>query len=224
MRRLVDILFSAAVLVLLSPILAAIALAVAIDSPGPVLYGARRCGRDGRIFRMWKFRTMRTGADRAGLITGRNDSRVTQSGRLLRRTKLDELPQFLNVLLGHMTLIGPRPESPEIVALYTPAQRAVLRVKPGVTGVVQLEAGEESDSIPDGVKPQQYYVEHLMAPKLRMDLDYLRLRTPLSDTWILARTAAYVLRCAAGRKPRLYPVSSLRGGTGSPTVRPLESK
>jgi lipopolysaccharide/colanic/teichoic acid biosynthesis glycosyltransferase len=200
MRRIIDMLFSLTVLLLLSPLLAAIALAVAIDSPGPVLYPARRSGKRGKVFPMWKFRTMITGADRAGVITGRNDARITSVGRLLRGSKLDELPQFLNVLLGDMTLVGPRPESPEIVALYTPAQRAVLEVKPGVTGRVQLESGEESDSIPEGIEPQQYYLEHLMAPKLRMDLAYLEVRTLFSDVRILGETAAYVLRCLFGRK------------------------
>jgi lipopolysaccharide/colanic/teichoic acid biosynthesis glycosyltransferase len=205
MRRIIDVSFSLTVLLLLSPVLVAIALAVVMDSHGPVLYPARRSGKGGKEFRMWKFRTMVTGADRAGAITGRNDARITRVGRLLRSTKLDELPQFLNVLFGDMTLVGPRPESPEIVALYTPAQRAVLEVKPGVTGRVQLEAREESDSIPEGVQPQQYYLEHLMAPKLSMDLDYLRIRTPLSDAKILSETAAYVLRCLAGRKRPPYP-------------------
>ena len=193
-------LFSLTVLLLLSPLLTAIALAVAIDSPGPALYAARRSGKRGKVFRMWKFRTMIAGADRAGVITGRNDARITRVGRLLRGWKLDELPQFLNVFLGDMTLVGPRPESPEIVALYTPAQRAVLEVKPGVTGRVQLESGEESDSIPDGVEPQQYYLEHLMVPKLRMDLAYLEVRTLFSDFRILGETAVYVLRCLFGRK------------------------
>jgi len=200
MRRIIDVLFSLTVLLLLSPALAAIALAVVIDSRGPALYPARRCGQGGKVFRMWKFRTMIMDADRAGPITGRNDTRITRVGRLLRSTKLDELPQFLNVLFGDMTLVGPRPETPEIVALYTPMQRAVLEVKPGITGRVQLEAGEESDSIPEGVQPQQYYLEHLLAPKLSMDLAYLRVRTPLSDARILSDTAAYVLRCLTGRK------------------------
>jgi len=207
MRRIIDVLFSLTVLLLLSPALAAIALAVVIDSRGPVLYRARRCGLGGKVFRMWKFRTMIMDADRAGPITSRNDARITRAGRLLRSTKLDELPQFLNVLFGDMTLVGPRPETPEIVALYTPIQRAVLEVKPGVTGRVQLDAGEESDSIPEGVQPQQYYLEHLLAPKLSMDLAYLKVRTAWSDVRILNETAAYVLRCLAGRKRPPYPES-----------------
>ena len=135
MRRLLDIVFAAAVLVLLSPLLLAIALIVALSSPGPAFYPGWRAGKDGKKFRMWKFRTMVTGAEKLGpSITGRNDSRITPIGRFLRKTKLDELPQFINVLLGDMTLVGPRPEAPDIVALYTPGQRAVLAVEAGRHG------------------------------------------------------------------------------------------
>ena len=199
MRRLVDIIAAAIALVVLSPVLAIVALAVALDSPGSPFYRGWRAGKEGRNFRMWKFRTMVSGAAKAGPITGRNDRRVTRIGRLLRKTKLDELPQFINVLTGDMTLVGPRPESPDIVALYTPSQRAVLAVKPGVTGRVQLDSGEESETIPEGADPHEYYLEHLMERKLGADLDYLRVRTPLTDARIVFETAAYVLLCLAGR-------------------------
>jgi lipopolysaccharide/colanic/teichoic acid biosynthesis glycosyltransferase len=199
MRRIVDVVAAAVVLVVLSPLLLMIGLAVVIDSPGNPFYRGWRAGQGGRNFRMWKFRTMVAGAAKMGPITGRNDSRVTRIGRFLRKTKLDELPQFINVLLGDMTLVGPRPEVPEIVVLYKPEQRAVLAVKPGVTGRVQLDSGEESESIPAGVDPHEYYLEHLMERKLRLDLDYLRVRTPLSDTRIVLETASYVLRCFARR-------------------------
>jgi lipopolysaccharide/colanic/teichoic acid biosynthesis glycosyltransferase len=199
MQRIIDVTVSLTLLLLFSPILIAVALAVWIDSPGPVFYRASRCGKGGRLFRMWKFRTMITGADRSGAITGRNDSRITRMGSLLRRTKLDELPQFLNVLVGDMTLVGPRPESPDIVAIYTPWQRQVVAVKPGVTGRVQLESREESDSIPEGADPRQYYLDHLMQPKLEMDLAYLKVRTSWSDARILGETTLYVLRCLSGK-------------------------
>jgi lipopolysaccharide/colanic/teichoic acid biosynthesis glycosyltransferase len=194
MRRLLDILFSATVLLLTSPLLVLVALAVKLDSRGPALYGGHRVGQGGRIFRMWKFRTMVTGADRSGSITGNNDARVTRIGRLLRKAKLDELPQFLNVLTGDMTLVGPRPEAPDIVALYTPAQRAVLSVKPGVTGRVQLESGDESESIPLHASPREYYVQYLLDGKVRRDLEYLRSRSPLSDALIVLRTATLMFR------------------------------
>jgi lipopolysaccharide/colanic/teichoic acid biosynthesis glycosyltransferase len=193
------------VLAVISPLLAIVALAVVIDSPGNPFYRGRRAGKDGKIFRMWKFRTMVAGAAKMGPITGKNDARITRIGRFIRKTKLDELPQFINVLTGDMTLVGPRPESPEITALYTPSQCAVLAVKPGVTGRVQLESGEESESIPEGADPHRYYLEHLMEPKLRLDLDYLSVRTPLSDARIVLRTATYVVGQALSLRRVLSP-------------------
>jgi lipopolysaccharide/colanic/teichoic acid biosynthesis glycosyltransferase len=199
MRRLVDIVVALVTLAALSPLLAAIMLAVFIASPGNPFYGGWRAGKDSRNFKMWKFRTMIPGAAKMGPITGKNDARVTPIGRILRRTKLDELPQFFNLLLGDMTLVGPRPESPEIVALYTPMQRVVLVVKPGVTGKVQLESGDESETIPEGAQPFEYYLTHLMDRKLRMDLDYLRRRTVFTDLKIVLATAGLVFRAFAGR-------------------------
>jgi lipopolysaccharide/colanic/teichoic acid biosynthesis glycosyltransferase len=199
MRRAADIAAAIVALVLLSPLLALAALAVTVDSPGGPFYRGWRAGKDGKRFRMWKFRTMTSGAAKMGAITGPNDARVTRVGRLLRKTKVDELPQFLNVLTGEMTLVGPRPEAPEIVERYTPEQRAVLAVKPGVTGRVQLESGEESESIPEGVHPDEYYLQHMLARKLRRDLDYLNVRTPLSDARIVLETATFVLRALVGR-------------------------
>jgi lipopolysaccharide/colanic/teichoic acid biosynthesis glycosyltransferase len=199
MRRFVDVIVALAALVIWSPLLTVLMLAVFVSSPGNPFYGGRRVGRNGREFRMWKFRTMIAGAAKMGPITGKNDRRVTPVGRILRKTKLDELPQFFNLLLGDMTLVGPRPESPEIVALYTPRQRAVLNVKPGVTGRVQLNHDDESEIIPEGAHPVEYYVKHLMEPKLRMDLDYLRGRTVITDAKIVFATAGLVLRAFARR-------------------------
>jgi lipopolysaccharide/colanic/teichoic acid biosynthesis glycosyltransferase len=197
MRRIIDIVVSLVALALLSPLLLAVAIAVVLDSPGKPIYLAARVGRHGRQFRMWKFRTMIAGAAAMGSITGRNDPRVTRLGRLLRKTKVDELPQFINVLLGDMTLVGPRPETPDMVALYTPSQRAVLAVKPGITGRVQLDVGDESESIPEGVRADEYYVHHLLDQKIWLDLEYLKRRTPLGDIRILLNTAVFVLRCLA---------------------------
>jgi lipopolysaccharide/colanic/teichoic acid biosynthesis glycosyltransferase len=194
MRRTVDFISSIAFLLIVSPLLILLALAVVLDSPGNPFYRAWRIGKGKQKFRMWKFRTMVKDASKLGVITGKNDPRITRLGAFLRRSKMDELPQFYNVLLGDMTLVGPRPESPEIVALYVQRQEAVLGVKPGVTGIVQLESGEESDSIPENVTYEAYYIQHLMDKKLQRDLNYLRVRTPWSDTKIVLRTAAYVLR------------------------------
>jgi|SRR5579871_2859884 len=199
MRRFVDIVAAVFALLLLSPVLLVLVLAVFISSPGNPFYGGWRAGRDGRNFRMWKFRTMVKDASKFGPITGKNDPRVTALGRILRKTKLDELPQFFNLLTGEMTLVGPRPESPDIVARYTPSQRVVLAVKPGLTGKVQLDHDDESEIIPEGADPYDYYLNHLMDHKLRMDLDYLRGRTAVTDFKIVLATAGLVFRAVARR-------------------------
>ena len=200
MRRPADILISLLLLVLFLPLMLTIALAIVVTSKGSPLYGGRRVGLRGRIFRMWKFRTMVTGADRLGpSITGNKDPRITPIGAALRKTKLDELPQFLNVLTGDMTLVGPRPEAPDMVARYTERQRAVLEVKPGVTGRVQLDSGEESESIPQGVAADEYYVKQIMNRKLEGDLEYLRKRTPLSDLLIVIETVGLVFTALVQR-------------------------
>lgn len=194
MRRLIDLLFAMVALALLLPFLCLVAMAVAIDSPGSPFYLALRCGQNGRLFRMWKFRTMIVNAAAAGpAITGNRDPRVTRLGRILRATKIDELPQLVNVLVGDMTIVGPRPETPSIVARYTSQQLRVLDVKPGVTGRQQL-AGEESESIPADAQPETYYVEHILERKLSADLDYLRTRTAWTDAEIVLSTVGYVLR------------------------------
>jgi lipopolysaccharide/colanic/teichoic acid biosynthesis glycosyltransferase len=195
MRRIIDIAVSAIALLLLAPFLALLAVAIRIDSRGNPFYLARRVGANGAIFRMWKLRTMVDGASTLGpAITHRQDPRITHLGRTLRRTKLDELPQLVNVLLGDMTLVGPRPEAPEIVAAYDETQRKVLSVKPGITGCAQLRAGEEEERIPDSEGAEEHYVRHIMDRKIRQDLDYLRCRTFWTDAAVLVATARLVLR------------------------------
>ena len=199
MRRTIDILVAAVVLGLLAPLMVLVALAVVLDSRGNPFYLAERCGLQSRRFRMWKFRTMAANAGSAGsAITGNRDPRITRLGRILRVSKIDELPQFVNVLLGDMTLVGPRPEAPSIVALYSPEQRRVLEVKPGITGRVQLSA-EESEMIPAGAEPEEYYVTHLMPNKLRSDLEYLATRSPWSDVRIVFDTLGFVFRALVHR-------------------------
>ncbi len=194
MRRLVDLVFAAVSLTVLLPFLCLIALAICLDSPGNPFYLAPRCGRQGRVFRMWKFRTMVANAASVGpAITGNQDPRITRLGRFLRGSKIDELPQIINVLLGDMTIVGPRPETPSMVARYTPEQRQILEVKPGVTGRQQL-AGEESESIPADAQPEEYYVTHILEQKLSADLDYLRRRTAWTDAGIVLSTVGYVVR------------------------------
>jgi lipopolysaccharide/colanic/teichoic acid biosynthesis glycosyltransferase len=192
-KRALDLLISGLGLVLLSPLLLLLALWIKLDSSGPVLYRGKRVGQDGRPFFMYKFRTMVVGAERAGpAVTYRDDPRITPAGRFLRRTKLDELPQLLNVLKGEMSLVGPRPEDPAYVALYTEEQRQVLSVKPGVTGPTQLQYRDEAFML-SRESVDEDYVSRIMPEKLKLDLEYVRNRSLMLDLKILWRTATTLL-------------------------------
>lgn len=192
-RRGFDLCASVVGLAVLSPILAAIGVLVKLDSPGPVLYVAERVGRQGRSFRLYKFRTMAAGSDRTGpRITTAGDSRVTRAGRFLRRTKLDELPQLVNVLKGDMSVVGPRPESPHYVRLYTPQQREVLRVRPGITSAASLEFRDES-ALLAGDDWERRYVTEIMPVKLSIELEYLAGRTFVRDLRLMLRTILLLL-------------------------------
>jgi lipopolysaccharide/colanic/teichoic acid biosynthesis glycosyltransferase len=201
MRRAIDLLVAAIALPLAAPLCAVLALAIRLDSPGNPLYGGWRVGKDGRRFRMWKFRTMVAGADRVGPgITGKRDVRITRLGAVLRRTKLDELPQLINLWTGELTLVGPRAEVPDIVARFTPEQRTVLSVKPGITGPGQIfYTTDQADAIPEGVAADDYYVAHLLGPKLAIDIDYIRTRTVGSDLKMVGATFGLMLRSLIGR-------------------------
>ena len=187
-KRLFDAVAAGAGLALLSPVLLGIALAVRTHDGGPVLYRARRVGKDGQEFRLLKFRTMTPNADGTGpAVTRQGDVRVTRLGRFLRRTKLDELPQLLNVLQGDMSLVGPRPEDPRYVALYTPEQRQVLSVRPGITSAASLEYREE-EALLVGPNWEREYREKVMPDKIAIDLAYIRGRSFWSDLRLIART------------------------------------
>jgi len=192
-KRILDLIVSLVGLALLWPLLAILALWVKLDSPGPVFYRGKRVGQHGRPFFMYKFRTMVLGAESQGpAVTYRDDPRITRAGRFLRRTKLDELPQFFNVVQGEMSLVGPRPEDPKYVALYTPEQRQVLSVKPGITGPTQLEYRDEASML-EGSSVDEEYVTRLMPKKLKLDLEYVRSRSLMMDLKILWRTVATLL-------------------------------
>jgi lipopolysaccharide/colanic/teichoic acid biosynthesis glycosyltransferase len=196
LRRLVDVVCAAALLAGLAPLLAVIAVAVRLDSPGPICYRALRVGRDGKTFRMLKFRSMQPDADRLGPgVSGRDDPRVTHMGRVLRSTKFDELPQLLNVLHGTMTLVGPRAEAPRYLLYYTAQERQLVMVRPGVTGPGQLDFTLRQAAELDGVgDPDRHYIEHQLHGKLALDLDYLRERRLRRDVEILATTIGLVVR------------------------------
>lgn len=186
--RLVDIMAGLMGLIILSPVLLALALWVKLSSPGPIFYRARRIGQGGRAFYLYKFRTMVADADRQGPgITTASDQRITRVGQLLRRTKLDELPQLLNVLKGEMSLVGPRPEDPRYVALYTPEQQKLLQVRPGITSVASLHYRQESDLL-RGRDWETVYTQEILPHKLALELEYLQQRTFWRDLGLIWQT------------------------------------
>ncbi|HEX3110415.1 MAG TPA: sugar transferase [Thermoanaerobaculia bacterium] len=192
MKRAFDVAVSLLALVVLSPFLALIAIAVKITSSGPVFHRGERIGRGGAPFRILKFRTMRINASGPGITRG-GDERVTPLGRILRRSKLDELPQLVNVLRGEMSIVGPRPEAPEYVRLYTEEERRVLTVRPGLTSPASLRYRHE-ESLLGGDDWHDRYVNEIMRDKLRDDLTYIDTRTFLGDLRLIARTFGSLFR------------------------------
>jgi lipopolysaccharide/colanic/teichoic acid biosynthesis glycosyltransferase len=190
LKRLIDMLAAAAGLILLSPLLVVISVAIKAYDGGPIFYRACRVGKDGWVFRLYKFRTMVVNADRQGpMVTTSGDMRITPLGRRLRRTKLDELPQLLNVLFGDMSLVGPRPEDPRYVTLYTQQQRRILSVRPGITSAASLVYRHEEQML-SGPQWESVYRNQVMPAKLGIDLNYLSKRTLWSDIGIILRTIA----------------------------------
>jgi lipopolysaccharide/colanic/teichoic acid biosynthesis glycosyltransferase len=193
-QRALDLAVAVGGCVLLSPLMSAIAVWIRLDSPGPALYRARRVGKDGAPFWMLKFRTMKENAEAEGAgITSRDDPRVTRAGAFLRRYKLDELPQLWNVVRGEMSLVGPRPEDPRYVEWYTPRQRAVLTVPPGMTGAASVRFRHEERWLA-GADGERTYREVVLPRKLEIELGYLRRRTFWSDLGILWETVRAVSR------------------------------
>jgi lipopolysaccharide/colanic/teichoic acid biosynthesis glycosyltransferase len=187
-KRLMDVALAAGALLAAAPLLAITALIIRLMSGGPVLYAGARVGADGQIFRMYKFRTMVINADGAGPpLTHSGDARVTPVGRLLRATKIDELPQLLNVLKGEMSLVGPRPEAPRFVQRYSEVQRTVLTVKPGITGPAQIAYRDEERLIP-AAHAEEYYCTVILPRKLQLDLEYVQHHSVRGDLDLLFST------------------------------------
>ena len=186
-KRALDVLFSLIGLLLLSPLFLLGGILAKSQSKGPTFYKARRIGKGGIIFEMYKFRTMVTNADSiGGSLTTYRDARVTRIGRFLRWTKLDELPNLINVIKGEMSLVGPRPEAPAYVKHYTETQRQVLQVKPGMTGPSQLANRDEEEKLKGQPDAEHYYITELMPKKLDLDLNYVATQSTLSDIrWLL---------------------------------------
>lgn len=174
MKRLFDIVASGCGLLVLSPLFLILAIWITLDSKGPVFYRQVRVGRGNKDFKLFKFRSMRVGADKKGLITvGGHDPRVTRSGYYIRKYKLDEFPQLINVFLGDMSLVGPRPEVRKYVDMYTPAQMHVLDVRPGITSLASIRYRNENDILAAAEDPDKCYIETVMPDKLAIDLEYV---------------------------------------------------
>ena len=189
MKRLFDIIFSTVCLILLSPLLIVISLLVGLTSKGGIFYLQTRVGKDHKDFKLFKFRTMSVNADKQGLLTvGGKDSRITPIGYYLRKYKLDELPQLLNVLYGSMSVVGPRPEVRKYVDLYTADQQQVLRVKPGITDYASLEYFSENELLARSPDPEQTYIHEVMPAKLSLNKKYISEAGLITDLGIIFRT------------------------------------
>ncbi len=188
-KRVFDIVLSLFAILLLLPLFMIIGLWVWAGSRGGMVYSQIRVGRGNRDFRMYKFRTMVPGSDTRGLLTlGGNDPRVTRAGRLLRKTKLDELPQLFNILAGHMSFVGPRPEVRKYVDLYDEEQKKVLSVRPGLTDYASLRYIDEPEMLAASRDPENTYVREIMPAKLELNLKYIRERSLAKDISIIMRT------------------------------------
>lgn len=195
LKRLMDVTISGCALFVLWPVLLLIAAAIKIDDPGPVFYRQVRVGRNGKEFRIFKFRTMVVDADKKGLsITVGRDSRITRVGALLRKSKLDELAQLINVFTGEMSFVGPRPEVPRYVRLYTPYQRQVLLVCPGITDYASIAYRNENDLLEGADDPEKMYIEQIMPDKIELNMKYLREISPAADIRLIFKTIAAVIR------------------------------
>ena len=195
-KRLLDLILVIPGVVLLSPLFVIVAVWIWLDTPGPILFRQKRVGQYGKIFHIMKFRTMEVDAENKGpSITVDSDCRITRSGRILRKYKLDELPQLFNVLKGEMSLVGPRPEVPQYVALYPEeARKLILSVRPGITDPASIRFRNESALLAKAEDPQRFYVEKILPEKLDIYLAYVSNRTLIGDLCIIGNTLASIIR------------------------------
>ena len=193
LKRTFDILFSSIGLLMLLPVFLVMAVWIKADSEGPVFYRQVRVGMHGKLFRIFKFRSMRLGSDKASQITiGERDSRITRSGIIIRKYKLDELPQLINVFTGDMSFVGPRPEVPKYVDLYTEAQRHVLDVRPGITDMASIKYINENELLGKANNPEDYYIHTIMPDKLSINLEYVKNNSFMDDVTIIFKTLSKI--------------------------------
>ena len=194
MKRLFDIVASGFGLLLLSPLFLLVAIWIKLDSPGPVFYRQVRVGQYNQDFRIFKFRSMRVGADKGSLVTiGGRDPRVTRSGYFLRKFKIDELPQLINVFIGDMSLVGPRPEVRHYVDYWTKEQLHVLDVRPGITDPASIKFRNENELLEKAEDPEKYYIEVIMQEKLRLYLEYVENHSFWYDIKLIFQTFAAII-------------------------------
>lgn len=202
MTRALDVAIAAVGLLISLPIWAVASILIKLESSGPVFYRAVRVGRGGQTFSLLKLRTMRADKGDGPRVTQKGDLRITRVGRALRKTKLDETPQFLNILRGEMSLVGPRPEDPVYVAQYTPSQREVLKYIPGLISPAVLDYRHEESMLASATNVEEKYVKDIMPVKLAQDLAYMRARSTGSDLMLILKAAGVVLRTRPPEAPR----------------------
>jgi len=188
-KRLFDIVASGLGLIVLSPLFLVIAIWIKLDSKGPIFYRQVRVGRYNKDFRIFKFRSMRVGSDKGSLVTiGGQDERITRAGCFIRKYKLDELPQLINVLIGDMSLVGPRPEVRHYVNYWTPEQMHVLDVRPGITDPASIKYFDENELLEKAENPEKYYIEVIMQEKIKLYLQYVEKQSFLYDITLIFKT------------------------------------
>lgn len=191
--RITDLILSLIATVLLLPFLLIVAIMIKVESKGPLFYKQSRVGKGGKNFVLFKFRTMIPGSDKHGLLTiGNNDSRITRVGKFLRKLKIDELPQLINVIYGDMSLVGPRPEVKKYVDMYTQEQRKVLDVKPGITDYASIKFANENEILARSENSEKYYVEILMPHKIELNMKYINERSLFLYFKILFHTVLHI--------------------------------
>lgn len=195
MKKLFDIVASGLGLIVLSPLFLIIAIWIKLDSKGPVFYRQVRVGMDNKDFRIFKFRSMRVGSDKGSLVTiGGRDPRVTRSGYWIRKFKLDELPQLINVFIGDMSLVGPRPEVRHYVDYWTPEQMHVLDVRPGITDPASIKFRNENELMEKADDPEKYYIEVIMQEKIKLYLEYVEKHSFLYDIGLIFKTFWVIIK------------------------------
>jgi lipopolysaccharide/colanic/teichoic acid biosynthesis glycosyltransferase len=188
-KRVFDFVVSLLGIILLCPLFLLIALIIKMDSNGPVLFKQIRIGKDEEKFKIFKFRTMIVDAEKKGMqITVGKDSRITKIGQLLRKTKVDELPQLINVLIGDMSFVGPRPEVPKYVDMYDMQQRKILKVRPGITDLASIEYRDENTLLAKSNNPEKIYIEEIMPRKINLNTEYIKRMSVWYDVKLITKT------------------------------------